>query len=62
MRNRYPGTCYYCGLHCEKGAGHFEKLVNAKGFRVIHVECVFFQRAEKLAKIEAENNSQVGKI
>ena len=58
MRNRYPGTCYYCGLHCEKGAGHFEKLVNAKGFRVIHAECVFFQRADKLT---AANNSQVGK-
>lgn len=25
MRNRYPGTCYRCGLWCPEGEGHFER-------------------------------------
>ena len=47
MRNRFPGKCYYCADLVAKGAGHFEKRQNAKGFRVIHAECVFKQREEK---------------
>lgn len=47
MRNRFPGICYYCNTNVAKGAGHFEKRQNAKGFRVIHAECVFKQREEK---------------
>ena len=47
MRNRFPGKCYYCSDLVAKGAGHFEKRQNAKGFRVIHAECVFKQREEK---------------
>lgn len=25
MRNRFQGTCYRCGGHVAKGAGHFER-------------------------------------
>ena len=53
MRNRFPGYCYYCTKHVAKNEGHFEKRQNAKGFRVIHVECVFVQRAEKAKALEA---------
>lgn len=53
MRNRYPGTCYYCGKRVEKGEGHFERCRGH--WRVIHAECVFKQRAEKARrKKEAE--------
>lgn len=53
MRNRYPGTCYYCGKRVEKGEGHFERCHGH--WRVIHAECVFKQRAEKARrKKEAE--------
>ncbi|MBJ8474376.1 hypothetical protein [Acinetobacter bereziniae] len=54
MRNRFPGTCYYCNSHVAKGEGHFEKRQNAKGFRVIHAECVFKQRAEKAQVLEPQ--------
>lgn len=47
MRNRFSGYCYYCTDFVAKGAGHFEKCQDAKGFRVIHAECVFKQREEK---------------
>lgn len=47
MRNRFPGYCYYCTTLVPKGEGHFEKRQDAKGFRVIHAECVFKQREEK---------------
>lgn len=50
MRNRYAGTCYYCGSTVEKQAGHFEKI--NKGWRVIHAECVFRQREEKRQRNE----------
>jgi ribosomal protein L24E len=53
MRNRYPGTCYFCGKTVAKGAGHFE----SNGFiapgsqvvrwRTIHAECVFVNRKLK---------------
>lgn len=47
MRNRFSGYCYYCTQFVAKGAGHFEKRQDSKGFRVIHAECVFRQREEK---------------
>lgn len=47
MRNHFSGYCYYCTHFVAKGAGYFEKRQNAKGFRVIHVDCVFKQREEK---------------
>ena len=37
MRNKYPGICYRCGKHVEKGDGHFEKTKD--GWRVQHAEC-----------------------
>ena len=52
MRNRFGGYCYYCTQYVAKGAGHFEKRQDAKGFRVIHVDCVFKQREEKLKMYE----------
>ena len=52
MRNRFGGYCYYCTQYVAKGAGHFEKRQDAKGFRVIHVDCVFKQRKEKLKMYE----------
>ena len=47
MRNRFSGYCYFCTHFVPKGAGHFEKRQNDKGFRLIHAECVFKQREEK---------------
>lgn len=38
-----------------KGEGHFEKRQDAKGFRVIHAECVFKQRAEKSKALETNH-------
>lgn len=48
MRNRYPGTCYRCGKRVEAGKGHFERYRGH--WRVIHAECVFEQRMEKLER------------
>lgn len=48
MRNKYPGICYKCGEFVAKNEGHFER--HNKGWRVIHVECVFQQRTEKKSK------------
>jgi hypothetical protein len=25
MNNKYPGTCYECGVHIEAGEGYFER-------------------------------------
>lgn len=52
MRNRYPGICYYCGKRVETGSGHFERMPG-RGWRVIHADCVFLQRAEKQKKAAA---------
>jgi hypothetical protein len=38
-----------------KGEGHFEKRQDAQGFRVIHAECVFKQRAEKSKTLEVSH-------
>lgn len=48
MRNKYVGTCYYCGEHCEAGDGHFERFRG--GWRVQHASCAFDQRREKRLK------------
>ena len=37
MRNKYPGTCYRCGLHCKVGDGYFER--HQGKWRVQHVSC-----------------------
>ena len=58
MRNRFPGYCYYCKTLVPQGEGHFEKCQDAKGFRVIHAECVFKQRAEKSKALEASHDTQ----
>ena len=30
-RNKYPGTCYCCGVHVPPGYGHFERhRINGK--------------------------------
>ena len=55
MRNRYKGTCYYCGKTVEVGAGHFEKIIGTKYWRTIHADCVFEQRKEK----EAKKNNEI---
>lgn len=34
MRNRYPGTCYVCGLQVSAGTGHFERHLGS--WRVKH--------------------------
>jgi hypothetical protein len=53
MRNRFPGTCYFCGKICKAGEGHFEQDgFVAPGSRqvrwkTIHAECVFEQRKQK---------------
>lgn len=48
MRNKYKGTCYYCGKIVEIGEGHFERYKG--GWRTIHANCVFKQRDEKLRR------------
>ena len=45
MRNKYPGTCYFCWKPVAKGDGHFER--HNGGWRTIHVQCVTRQRTEK---------------
>jgi hypothetical protein len=52
MRNKYPGICYYCGEKVEPGKGHFERY--KRGWRTIHVGCVFEQRREKELKKKIE--------
>jgi hypothetical protein len=51
MRNRYPGTCYFCYKHVDAFAGHFERHKSSLHckpiWRVIHADCVFIQRKEK---------------
>lgn len=49
MRNRYPGTCYFCSRFVEKGEGFAEKLHTKYGekWAVIHADCVLKQRKEK---------------
>lgn len=49
-RNKYGGTCYYCGLYCAPKDGHYEK--HAGRFRVIHSACVTLQRKEKAENAE----------
>lgn len=56
MRNRYPGTCYWCGKRVEIGEGHFERH-NGR-WRVIHAECVFEQRRVKARKKQAMAREQ----
>ena len=36
MRNQYGGDCYRCGLWVAPGTGYFEKLRDARGWRVQH--------------------------
>ena len=54
MRNKYPGICYKCGKYVAKNEGHFERQHGQ--WLVIHVECVFQQRAEKKQHNLEENN------
>lgn len=42
MRNRYPGTCYRCGGHVEKGEGHFER--HQGDWRTQHADCAIRAR------------------
>lgn len=34
MRNKFPGTCYKCGLPVKPGTGHCERT--SQGWRVQH--------------------------
>lgn len=45
MRNRFPGTCYRCGLRVEAGDGHFEKRGHA--WRVQHADCAIRWRGKQ---------------
>lgn len=45
MRNKYGGTCYYCGKYVNPNEGHFERYKG--GWRTIHSRCVLAQRNEK---------------
>jgi hypothetical protein len=45
MRNRYKGTCYWCGNLVEPRQGHFER--HKHQFLTIHAHCVFEQRKRK---------------
>ena len=50
MRNRFPGTCYRCGGHVAKGAGHFER--HQGGWRTQHADCAVKAREEKFRSIQ----------
>jgi len=53
MRNKYPGTCLYCGDIVEAGKGHFEKVKGRKE-NVIHGGCMLARRSEKQASCQHE--------
>lgn len=57
MRNKYPGTCYYCGGHVPAGEGHFERDRINRNWKTIHAQCVFKQRAEKQAMRRTNHES-----
>lgn len=38
MRNKFPGTCYRCGMIVEIGDGHYERTKN-HGWRTQHADC-----------------------
>lgn len=42
MRNKFPGTCYRCGLRVEPGEGHFERFNG--GWRTQHAQCAIDNR------------------
>jgi hypothetical protein len=44
MRNKFPGTCYRCGLPVAAGAGHFER--SGGGWRTQHADCAIRWRGE----------------
>lgn len=44
MRNRHAGTCYRCGGHVPKGAGHFERIPG--GWRIQHAACCLKARTD----------------
>lgn len=48
MRNKYPGTCYRCGLHVAAGQGHFELTKGAHGskWRTQHAICAITWRGK----------------
>ena len=50
MRNRFPGTCYRCGKTVEAGAGHFEKIVGTRNWRVQHAGCAIKYRGTDVGK------------
>ena len=47
MRNRYAGTCCYCGEHVKVRKGHFERNKDDSGWRIIHVQCCLKRRKER---------------
>lgn len=42
MRNKFPGSCYRCGVWVNTGAGHFERF--GAGWRVQHATCAISHR------------------
>jgi ribosomal protein L24E len=58
MRNKYKGTCYYCGKTVEVGDGHFERYKG--GWRTIHANCVFKQREQKEKLRRIQNDERIG--
>lgn len=56
MRNKHPGLCYRCGVWCEAGDGHFERL--GSGWRVQHAKCAIEHRGKpdpEREKLNARN-------
>ena len=46
MRNKFPGTCYQCGLLVPAGAGYFERDQKLHIWKVQHRECCWKARDE----------------
>ncbi len=62
MRNRFPGTCYRCGMPVAVGKGHFERLVRAQygnpKWRVQHAECAIRYRGSDVGNRKAARRQE----
>lgn len=67
MRNRFPGTCYRCGLVVEARAGHFERISgihrkkwnapNLRGWLIQHADCAIQHRGTSVHHLYAPADS-----
>lgn len=54
-RNKYPGHCYACAKHVEKGQGHFEKSIQSgvsPKWRVKCLECAIKNKNKNILEAD----------